>query len=90
MSRAPKVKKTMLNVPPAAKNFVDNTQMAYGEKTAMKKFLQLDLDVFSSTNRLNEDVRTGIGVPNNMRSTRELVQEMYALTGDPDLARLLS
>jgi hypothetical protein len=48
------------------------------------------LDVFAGTNRKNEDVRTGLGVPSNMRSTRELVQEMYDLTGDPDLARLLS
>ena len=118
MSRAPKVTKTALNVPPAGRNFVDNIKMGYGEKVEMQRFLdesptvsneivtdtvapqqipldptvqkQLDLDVFAGTNRKNENVRTGLGVPNNMRSTRELVQEMYDLTGDPDLARLLS
>lgn len=121
MSRAPKtpkVTKTELNVPPASRNFINNSKMGYAEKTEMLGFLdsvptvtneivtettapqqiplnpslqkQLDLDVFSSTNRKNENVRTGLGVPNNMSSTRELVQEMYDLTGDPDLARLLS
>tara|TARA_R110002012_G_scaffold289640_2_gene482787 strand:+ start:780 stop:1136 length:357 start_codon:yes stop_codon:yes gene_type:complete len=118
MSRAPKVTKTALNVPPAGRNFVNNSKMGYGEKVEMQKFLddaptvkneivtdtvapqqipldpalqkQLDLDVFAGTNRKNEDVRTGLGVPSNMKSTRELVQEMYDLTGDPDLARLLS
>tara|TARA_R100001015_G_C4596362_1_gene151553 strand:+ start:53 stop:412 length:360 start_codon:yes stop_codon:yes gene_type:complete len=118
MSRAPKINKTKLNTPPAARNFVDNTKMAYGEKTAMKKFLddapkvnneivtqtaapqqipvdpglqkQLDLDTFAPTNKQFEPVTTGIGgKPRQMDTTRELIVELYNLTGDINLARLL-
>lgn len=118
MSRAPKVNKTKLNTPPAARNYVDNTKMAYGEKKAMQGFLdnapkftneivtetaapqqipvdpslqkQLDLDAFASTNRQSEPVTTGLGgKPKQMDTTRELIVELYNLTGDINLARLL-
>ena len=39
MSRAPKVTKTALNVPPAGRNFVNNSKMGYGEKVEMQRFL---------------------------------------------------
>ena len=51
---------------------------------------QLDLDTFAPTNKQFEPVTTGIGgKPRQMDTTRELIVELYNLTGDINLARLL-
>ena len=106
------VKKTALNVPPASRNYVAQSDMAHGEKEAMYKTptfsneivtesqgvtpivdsqtqKQLDLDVWASTNRKVEPVQTGMASVPPVDTTQELIYELYALTGDPALARLI-
>ncbi len=114
----PEVKKTELNVPPAGRNYVaqsDAQSFPYGQKQRMENFIdetpvvkneivtegvskivdpqaqkQLDLNPFAPTNREFEPVTAGLGgKPKQMDTTRELIVEMYALTGDINLARLL-
>jgi hypothetical protein len=118
MSRTPKVKKTQLNVPPAGRNYVaqsDAQNFPYAEKKEWEGYIadtppvkneivtegvskivdpqaqkQLDLNPFAPTNREFEPVTMGLGgKPKQMDTTRELIVEMYALTGDINLARLL-
>tara|TARA_R110002020_G_scaffold296916_3_gene512707 strand:- start:290 stop:649 length:360 start_codon:yes stop_codon:yes gene_type:complete len=118
MTRAnsPSVKKTELNVPPAARNFVDNSRMPYGDKKQTLEFLDetpvfsneivtesqgvtplvdsqtsknLDLDIWASTNRKGEPVQRGMTSVSPVDTTQELIYELYALTGDPALARLI-
>jgi len=114
----PEVKKTELNVPPAGRNYVaqsDAQYFPYSQKQRMENFIdetpvvkneivtegvskivdpqaqkQLDLNPFAPTNREFEPVTAGLGgKPKQMDTTRELIVEMYALTGDINLARLL-
>ena len=116
--KGPEVKKTELNVQPAAGNYVaqSNAQnFPYAEKEEWKGYIadtpvvkneivtegvskivdpqaqkQLDLNPFAPTNREFEPVTAGLGgKPKQMDTTRELIVEMYALTGDINLARLL-
>ena len=79
-------------------NFIDETPVVKNEivTEGVSKIVdpqaqkQLDLNPFAPTNREFEPVTAGLGgKPKQMDTTRELIVEMYALTGDINLARLL-